>query len=503
MPNNYFNFNSTDNEKRYLKTANAQLKRSLDRRIKKQGELEDELKKAEKDKQLQQEETERLKAEIEKLRKERDMYRKMLFKENIKPKSLPPKDQSELSTEDEFNRFTLPDQAQRGAKIGHQGYSRKLPQVDPDLIKRVFLTNCPRCHSKLKRTGSIDTHTVEDVPPPNLTPVQIIRYEKERQWCGTCKKEVVATHPEEIPSVRFGLNLIVYIMVLKYGAKVSLDSIALLLKQNYSLKVSKGEVISLLHKTRIWLGNQYGQIKLAVRASPVKHADETGWRVMGINAWVWGFMTKKEVYLSVEESRGKGIPEEILKNSHPDDVLIRDDYAGYAKLPLKHQSCWAHLLRKSHEAAEDTYASEEIKTLHQALKELFALLEKTISQPFNSQNRKLVHIQSWTILKQIIDQKYINQDTKTIQTRIRNQGQNLLTALLCNGVDLTNNLAERSLRKIVVIRKVSGGSRSWDGAKTTALNMSIYQTIQAQNLPLIPTLKKYLLTGINQTSGKQ
>lgn len=491
-----------DNEKRYLKTHNEQLKRSLAGKIKKQGELEDELHKAEKDKQLQQEEIERLKVEMEKLRKERDMYRKMLFKENIKKQQLPEKDHPGQSEEGSVDRFVLPDKAKRGARIGHTGHGRKLPQADPDKILRIFLTNCPSCNNPLNRTDSIDTHTVEDVPPPNLTPVQVIKYEKERQWCKSCNKEIVATHPEEIPGVRFGLNLIVYIMVLKYGAKVSLDSMALLLEQNYNLKVSKGEIINLLHKTKEWLGNQYEQIKLAVRASPIKHADETGWRVMGINAWIWGFMTKREVYLSVEESRGKGVPEEILKNSHPEDVLVRDDYGGYTKLPLKHQSCWAHLLRKSHEAAVDINSSEEIKTLHQTLKELFATLDEVVKQTFSKQIRKQVYDQDWNTLQGIISQKYTHDDAKAIQIRIKHQGKNLLTALLHEDVPLTNNLAERSLRKIVVIRKISGGSRSWNGAQTTAVNMSVYQTIQAQNLPLIPTLKEYLLVGITQTSGK-
>ena len=501
MPRYLLSYHSSDDEKRLLRVSNEQLKRSLTKRIQNQEDLEKELRKVKRERavneQVLNQEIEKLKEQVEKLRKERDMYRKMLFKENVKHQDLPGKDK-----ENQIDRFTPPDRAKRGARVGHLGHSRKVPQADPNLIKRTFLTHCPDCHNSLNRTESIDTHTVEDIPSPSLTPVQIIRYEKERQWCSSCSKEVVATHPEEIPGVRFGLNLIIYIMVLKYGAKVSLDSITLLLEQNYNLTVSKGEIINLLHKTRKWLGGQYENIKLAVRASPIKHADETGWRVQGINSWIWGFMTNNHIYLSVEESRGKGIPEEIFKGSHPDDILIRDDYAGYKNLSLKHQSCWAHLLRKSHEASIDPNASNEMKLLHQTLKDLFGNLSEVVKQPFNIKSRKIIHHQAWSTLQQIINQKYTHDSTKTIQVRIKHQGKNLLTAILHNGVPLTNNLAERSLRKIVVIRKISGGSRSWQGAKTTATNMSIYQTIQAQNLPLIPTLKEYLLTGINQFSGK-
>lgn len=497
MPRFSFSYKSTDEEKRYLRIYNDRLNRVTLSQRKKVKDFETELKELRRKSRKQEDEIEQLKKENEKIRRERDMYRKMLFKENIKNQKLPPKDQLTSS-----ERFTPPKTNNRGGKTGHLGHSRGLPQSEPDIINRVFLTNCPNCHNSLGRTDSIDTHTVEDIPSPTLAPMRVIKYEKERQWCKECQKEVVATSPEEIPGVRFGLNLIVYIMVLKYGAKVSLDSITLLLEQNYNLKVSKGEIVLLLHRTKTWLGSKYDQIKAGVRASPIKHADETGWRVEGINSWVWGFMTKQQVYLSIEESRGGGIPEEILKGSSQEDILIRDDYKGYTKLPLKHQSCWAHLLRKSHEAAVDKQASGEIKLLHQKLKELFVLLEISVKQPLGKTERKTTYKQAWNTLQQIINQKYTAEDAKAIQTRIKNQGRNLLTALLHEGVPLTNNLAERSLRKIVVIRKMSGGSRSWDGARTTAVNMSVYQTIQAQNLPLIPTLKEYLLSGINQSSGK-
>lgn len=87
------------------------------------------------------------------------------------------------------------------------------------------------------------------------------------------------------------------------------------------------------------------------------------------------------------------------------------------------------------------------------------------------------------------------EDTKKIQVRMRNQGNNLITAILFEGVELTNNLAERGIRKAVVVRKISGGSRSNLGAETFAINMSVIQTIRMRNQPLIPTLHNLLLNG--------
>jgi len=73
----------------------------------------------------------------------------------------------------------------RGGKKGHKGKSRSLRSSAADRIERVFFSHCPTCHNALKRTHKNDTHTVEDIPSPETTPVVVTRYEKERQWVYT------------------------------------------------------------------------------------------------------------------------------------------------------------------------------------------------------------------------------------------------------------------------------------------------------------------------------
>ena len=91
--------------------------------------------------------------------------------------------------------------------------------------------------------------------------------------------------------------------------------------------------------------------------------------------------------------------------------------------------------------------------------------------------------------------KFRAKDARRVQTRIQNQGTNLITALLHDGVSLTNNAAERQIRPAVVVRKISGGSRSTAGAEVFAINFSVIQTIRMRNQPLIPTLKGLILHG--------
>jgi len=96
-------------------------------------------------------------------------------------------------------------------------------------------------------------------------------------------------------------------------------------------------------------------------------------------------------------------------------------------------------------------------------------------------------------IEKIIDTPYRHADAKRIQTRIKNQRENLLTALLYPDIPLTNNLAEQAVLPLVITRKISRGSKTPDGAKTHAVNMSIVETIAKQHLSILDTLQNYLL----------
>ncbi|MBU4304830.1 MAG: transposase [Candidatus Omnitrophica bacterium] len=98
-------------------------------------------------------------------------------------------------------------------------------------------------------------------------------------------------------------------------------------------KVSQGGLVNMVHRARDWLGPYYDKILEEIRSCPVKYADETVHRIDGINQWLWGFFTRERAYYVIEESRGKGVAEKYLRGSHEDDVLVRDDYGAYTKLP--------------------------------------------------------------------------------------------------------------------------------------------------------------------------
>jgi len=463
-------------ELRYLRIHVQQIERVYLVQKNKADALEEVVR--EKDKVLKEKDKriKKLEEELEKIKRERDTYKGMVFKSK------------RVCSNPEDHKSNK----KRGGQNGHKGVSFTKPQTI-DRHMHAYLTNCPDCGGELSQTESVDTHTVVDIPHWKETHSIATEYSIERQWCPNCHKEVRALPENVIPNSRYGFTLFVCVLVWRYRFRDPLNKIVERLQVHYQLKISEGELVILLKRGKCFLGEKYDDILREVRGSPSKHADETSWRVNGENWWCWGALTHKSIYYTIEDTRGGGIAKEIFEGSK--GVLTRDDYAGYNCVGGEQQSCWTHLLRKSHDGAHHENASEEVVKLHKILKDLFDLLSEDCRKPFNLTERKDLYLCYKKDLEKIINTNYISADAKRVQTRIKNQNTNLLTALLHEGVPLTNNAAEQAMRAIVITRKISGGSKSKEGAKTHAVNMSVIETINKQKLPLLHTLQQYLLNG--------
>jgi hypothetical protein len=101
-----------------------------------------------------------------------------------------------------------------------------------------------------------------------------------------------------------------------------------------------------------------------------------------------------------------------------------------------------------------------MRLLHEELKALYAALYAVISAPFDAVERQRAYQKYSKQITAITLRTYADADAKAVQTRIANQGANLITALLHENAPLTNNHAERMIRPMVITRKISGGSRS-------------------------------------------
>jgi transposase len=454
---------SSELRKKYAKYFNLwdYYKNKIERFKRKVTELQ------EKNKALK-EENRSLKEQLNKEKETKEKYRGMIFKSSKKQEK--PQDGKS-----------------RGAQIGHKGVSRKNPERI-DRKKEVSLTHCPNCQNSLSSSNRLYERIVEDIAFSLQT--IITKYTIQKQWCAVCKKEVRAVPEGTIKHSPFGLNILLWTLVQKYHLRLPLNRIVSSFKIQYNLKITEGSIQNLLSLARKQFGKKYDELIDEVKSGKVKHADETGWRIQGQNAWVWMFSSEKAIFYTIEETRGKGVPQKVL-GKDPPGVLVRDDYGAYKHLNLPQQSCWAHLLRVSKEKTKLDTVSEEMEELHKKLKKMYGELSEIIQgeNTLKEKDRKCLHKRYEKEIRKIVDFPFSFEDAKAIQTRIRNQGNNLITAIKYPNVPLTNNEAERNIRKMVVTRKISGGSQSTDGAKIHAVNMSVVQSILKQEKSLIEELR--------------
>lgn len=97
-----------------------------------------------------------------------------------------------------------------------------------------------------------------------------------------------------------------------------------------------------------------------------------------------------------------------------------------------------------------------------------------------------------TQLRRLGSQTWSDADADRLAARVRKYGARLTTFLHDPKVDGTNNAAERALRPPVVMRKITGGSRSEAGAQAWAILASVMQTAQQQGRDVLDTLKTLL-----------
>ena len=149
--------------------------------------------------------------------------------------------------------------------------------------------------------------------------------------------------------------------------RLPIRSIQWYLRTVHQLRLSVGAIVSAIHQTAQQAQPAVAAILDRIRASPVVHADETGWRQNGNNGYVWTFSTPTERYF-LRRGRGKAVVDEALGESFS-GVLVSDFYAAYHHYDGPKQRCWAHLLRDIHDLValypKDTALAQWAAAVHQ------------------------------------------------------------------------------------------------------------------------------------------
>lgn len=428
-----------------------------------------------------EEENETLKEKIKELKKELEKIKKEF--EEYKAKHTSTVSELRKALNIKPNNKSTPS---FGSPNGHKGYARHIPERI-DNIKELNPKQCPHCHTKLGKTQEIRSRYITDI---NLiSEVKNTRFDIHRKYCPNCKKLVEPEVKEALPHARFGLNLMLLVMYLRLGLRLPCSKIKEYFRYMFNLEISEAEVIVILRQLVAAFGDYYFHLEKIVKLTRVKHSDTTSWRINGKNYVAWVFIACGIVLYKIRKSTCHKVGLSFLHNQHG-NVLVVDRLSAMRLLGRKAgfllQLCWSHILQDSKQLAENFGA--EGKYIHRRLKEIYDLakgLNHKGSIEMVEQFKAEIFQLTLRHYKHSITRKFVN----NLYYRDRND---LFRFVTDPEVDSTNNISERELRALVIIRKISNGSRSVRGANATAMLLSIIQTLRFKRENVLQGLQAIL-----------
>lgn len=380
-----------------------------------------------------------------------------------------------------------------GAPKHHKGYSRKIPERI-DHIMPLNPETCPDCGGILpEKASEIRSRHVTDIKL--ISEIETTRYDIYRKYCKNCKKIVEPKVPNVLPHARFGLNLMLLIMYLRLGLRLPGNKICEYFLTLYDLSISEAEIVVILRQLVNVFGDYYSSLEKLVKIARIKHTDTTSWRVNGKNYFAWVFIAAGTVLYKIRKRNNSNAAITVFGTKQKGNILVIDRFSALRKLAKKCgfvlQLCWSHILDDS-KKLEQNFGSEGIY-IHKKLKEIFELatglehkgtpwqVEQLKALIFMLTQRHYKHI----TLRRFVDNLYYR------------DVENLFIFVTDPDVDPTNNISERELRALVIIRKISNGSRSTRGANATAMLLSVIQTLRFNKKNILQGLQNI----INNPSG--
>jgi len=384
-----------------------------------------------------------------------------------------------------------------GGQAGHCGAHRPLaPIAEVDEIRAILPDQCQHCGHALpsrleqvQTTGKPQRHQVTELPPIQARTTE---YQCHRVVCPECGKGTRAAVPEEATG-HFGPQLTALIAYLTVVCRMPRRVVEALLEQVLGIEISLGSTQKCWEEASQAVAAPCQELEQQLKNEPVLNVDETGWRTNGDKRFLWAFVAARYVVYTVAATRGSTVLIRLL-GAVFQGILCSDRFSAYLKYHSgKAQFCWAHLKRNLLGIVEFTKSSAVERFCRDALAEharLFRLWHKFRSGQID---RNQLVLRSIPIEKRIfvLAERHLDsshREVRNLATALFEHNERLFTFLEHEGVEPTNNSAERALRTGVQWRKICFGNRSAKGELATARLLTVAETCDLQRLNILAYL---------------
>jgi transposase len=383
-----------------------------------------------------------------------------------------------------FRRRHLKKRCKRpGRKVGHPPAHRPTPT--PEQIDRVIevpCRQCPDCHVPLVDPGCVVQYQT-DLPP--IVPI-ITQFNIETGYCPCCRSRRQGRHPEQISDAyaaagnTFGPVILTMAAELKHRLGVPYRKICAFFSSYCDLQVCPATLARADQRLALRAQPTYDLLMDALRRCGVVHADETGWRIGRLNAWLWVFSNQDLTIYTIRTSRGHEVPEDILGPDF-DGFLVVDGLNSYDVLEYAKSRCNAHLLRRCKDLRDLVPGPQQhhLQRLSDLLREAIALAGRRAQLTPAAYQRRVQDIEDR--LDDWLDRVPLDQpDLDRLANHVARHRGEWLVFLQEAAVPPTNNHAERMLRPAVISRKVGGCNKTLLGALVHSILASVMVTCWQQ-----------------------
>jgi transposase len=366
----------------------------------------------------------------------------------------------------------------RGGQKGRRGAHRALrPPEQVDDFVELFPDACEGCSAALPQTLDVDPRRYQVLEllgsRPHLT--EIRRHEVE---CHCGHRTLAAYDPEKIPSSPFGPRLTSVVAMLTGAYHLSRRRTQQLLREVFEIEVSLGAVSAMEARASESFVPAVEEAQRAVEQAEVKHTDATSWLRAGVTKSLWTIASTIATVFRIVEDGRRDTLRPLLGT--PKGILVSDRASVFDFWSMKQrQVCWSHIIRRFVSFSE---RSGTAGAIGRELLDCAALVfEYWHGFRDGALTRDELVVWMRPLQRQLLDtlQRAVAADIRGLSgscADILAHRDALWTFVTHEGVDPTNNHAERELRAFVLWRKKSFGSQSDRGERFAERVMTVVHT---------------------------
>jgi transposase len=385
-----------------------------------------------------------------------------------------------------------------GGQAGHAAHlKRRLPPERLHKIVPFVPRHCEGCHEPLPPHQGADDpepswHQVAELPK---VAAQVTEYQGHYRTCPCCGRLNHAPIPHDLKAHSVGPRLAATLGYLAGSHRVSQRGLEEITEDVFDVPIALGTLANLQTQLSEALAPAHVEALDVVRAAAVKNVDETSWKLAGSLCWLWVAATGTVAAFLIHARRGWEALTALL-GEKVQGFICSDRWSAYSKLsPFVRQVCWAHLKRDFQKLVDRGGAAARLGAkLQRVAEQVFAQWHlfrgggdrRTLEQQLDGTARELERLLQ-------AGRRCADAKAATFCANVLDLLPAVWQFVVTEGVEPTNNHAERVLRRGVLWRKNAFGSQSAAGCRFVERMLTVVQTRRLQGRSVLSYLYEALV----------